>query len=256
MYTCETCQYKTKHKSSLKRHILLHTANSEVKMYTCETRNVNRILKIIFLTHRENSEVEMYACQTCHFETKHKGNLKIHLLTHRENSELEMYTCETCQYKTKHKSSLKIHLLTHSEKSELEMYECETCHFKTKRKDHLKSHFFTHRENFEIEVIAKPPSTQTVLEEKAVVGADIPTSTKEEATLNLKNHSLVHRRNSKGRCIHVQHVILRQNMKSVLKDIFLIHREISEVDFYTCEMCKFKTKYKNSLKRHILVHRK
>ncbi|KAJ8968231.1 hypothetical protein NQ317_011347 [Molorchus minor] len=49
MNICETCHYKTKHKGSLKKHLLVH---------------------------RENSEVEMYECETCNFKTKRKENLK------------------------------------------------------------------------------------------------------------------------------------------------------------------------------------
>ncbi|KAJ8983726.1 hypothetical protein NQ317_009162 [Molorchus minor] len=120
MYTCETCQFKTKQKGNLKRHILVHREDYEVEMYTCEkcqykTKKEGNLKKHL-LVHRNSCEVEMYTCETCHFKTKHKSNLKAHLLVHRQSSEVETYTCETCQYKTKIKRSFKRHLLVHRKK--------------------------------------------------------------------------------------------------------------------------------------------
>ncbi|KAJ8976275.1 hypothetical protein NQ317_001914 [Molorchus minor] len=100
--------------------VLLHRKNSEVEMYECETchfkTKYNSSLRKHLLIHRENSEVEMYECKTCTYKTKLKGNLNRHLLIHREKSEVEIYECETCHFKTKYKRSLHEHLLVHKEK--------------------------------------------------------------------------------------------------------------------------------------------
>ncbi|KAJ8973140.1 hypothetical protein NQ317_001876 [Molorchus minor] len=83
IYTCEMCEYQTKHKSNLTRHLLVH---------------------------RKNSEVKMFECDTCQYKTKHKSCLNRHLLVHGENSDVKMYRCETCHYKARHKSSLDRHI--------------------------------------------------------------------------------------------------------------------------------------------------
>ncbi|KAJ8973966.1 hypothetical protein NQ317_001372 [Molorchus minor] len=56
-------------------------------------------------------------------------------------------------------------------------------------------------------------------------------------------------------CINVKCVNIRQNAGKTLKNIFLVHKDISEVQMYKCETCEFQTKHKENLKQHVLVHR-
>ncbi|KAJ8963560.1 hypothetical protein NQ317_000666 [Molorchus minor] len=146
---------ETKLKCNLKRHLLVHRENSEVKMYTCETchfetKHINSYTNHLRV-HKIVNE-KMYRCETCHLKTKHKNNLKRHLLSHRAGSEVDMYQCEVCHLKTKHKNSFKNHLLVHKKNCDVEMYACETCNFKTKHKTSLKRHILVHRENIGSEV--------------------------------------------------------------------------------------------------------
>ncbi|KAJ8957830.1 hypothetical protein NQ318_001826 [Aromia moschata] len=55
---CELCQYKTKRKSQLVSHMLVH---------------------------RDPSKIKMYDCGTCPFKTKRKSSWKKHMLIHRES---------------------------------------------------------------------------------------------------------------------------------------------------------------------------
>ncbi|KAJ8968210.1 hypothetical protein NQ317_017730 [Molorchus minor] len=213
MYECETCHFKTKHKGSLINHRLVHRKHCEVQMYECETckyktkRKGN--LKIHSLVHKENSEVKMYECETCKYKTKHKGNLKQHILVHRENSEVEMYECETCHFKTKRKGHLQQHLLVHRKNSEVDMYECESCLFKTKHKDSLITHNLVHRDISEVKMY----ECETCKYKTKYKG-------------NFKQHLLVHKENSEVKMYEFERVILRQNIKAVLKNIPLFIKQI------------------------------
>ncbi|KAJ8940462.1 hypothetical protein NQ317_002385 [Molorchus minor] len=138
-------------------------------------------LKNIFWFIKKILVMEMHTCETCNFETKLKCSLKRHLLVHREI------------LKTKHKTNLQTHLLVHKENSEVETYECETCHYKTKCKGDLKQHRLVHRENSEVKI--------------------------QNVKMLLRNIFWSIDKLLK-RCIHVKHVILRQNIKRILQPIF------------------------------------
>ncbi|KAJ8975190.1 hypothetical protein NQ317_001840 [Molorchus minor] len=67
--------------------------------------------------------------------------------------------------------------------------------------------------------------------------------------------TFVHELNSKVSCMNVIYVILRQNTRGILKNIFWFIEKIPEVEMYECDTCHFKTKYKRYLKTHVLLHR-
>ncbi|KAJ8975179.1 hypothetical protein NQ317_001828 [Molorchus minor] len=127
-----------------------------------------------------------------HFKTKR--------LFHKKTAKVEMYECEKCQFKTKRKEYLYKHHLVHRENSEVEMYKCGTCEFKTKRKHSLKVHRLVHRANSEVDTY-----------ECDACGF------KTKYRWYLKNHLWFIEIILKWRCMNVKRVVLRQNIKSVLK---------------------------------------
>ncbi|XP_023311882.1 putative uncharacterized zinc finger protein 814 [Anoplophora glabripennis] len=143
------CSFKTKYKNGLEKHKLLHNNPSEMQMYKCDTCSFEtkhkRNLKRHQLKHKDPSEIQIYKCDRCSFETKHKGNLKRHQIKHKDPPKIQMYKCDTCSYETKRKDHLKLHQLRHKNPSEIHMYECDTCSFRTKRKDDLKRHQLRHK---------------------------------------------------------------------------------------------------------------
>ncbi|KAJ8981129.1 hypothetical protein NQ317_007904 [Molorchus minor] len=64
MFQCEMCQYKTKYKSSIKSHLLVH---------------------------KDDSEVPMFQCEMCDYKAKRRNCIRTHLLVHKDSSEVEMF---------------------------------------------------------------------------------------------------------------------------------------------------------------------
>ncbi|KAJ8957829.1 hypothetical protein NQ318_001825 [Aromia moschata] len=106
-HKCKLCGYKAKFKSTVKRHMLIHSDSS------------NR---------QDGSKLEMYKCEDCDFETKYKVSLKSHKLVHQEIANMQ---CTVCNFKTKYASSLKKHILIHKDTSEVEMHKCGECDYKS-----------------------------------------------------------------------------------------------------------------------------
>ncbi|KAJ8937193.1 hypothetical protein NQ318_005959 [Aromia moschata] len=89
-YDCSFCSFKTKHKSYLPIHMLIHQDASEIK------------------THQ---------CALCSYKAKRKGQLTAHMLIHKDASEVTIYDCSFCSFKTKHKRYLPTHVLIHQDAS-------------------------------------------------------------------------------------------------------------------------------------------
>ncbi|KAJ8973242.1 hypothetical protein NQ317_004152 [Molorchus minor] len=43
--------------------------------------------------------------------------------------------------------------------------------------------------------------------------------------------------------------------KASLKNHFICHKDISEVQMFKCNMCEFQTRYRGSLKNHLICHK-
>lgn len=120
-FTCETCFYETKYKYRLNQHTrLMHRDSSEIERVKCPIcefqTKFKESLKRHMLIHGDPSEMAMHKCSVCMFQTKLKVSLKRHMLIHSDPSELEMHKCTICVFQTKFKDSLKRHMNTHSQK--------------------------------------------------------------------------------------------------------------------------------------------
>ncbi|KAJ8957851.1 hypothetical protein NQ318_001847 [Aromia moschata] len=112
MYQCDKCEYKAKHKSYLKKHMV---------------------------NHQDPAEVIRYQCGKCDYMTKHKPNLLKHMVVHQDPSEVTTYRCDKCEYKGKHKTNLKKHMMIHQDPSESScLSKKDVCSFDSE-KDDVKS---------------------------------------------------------------------------------------------------------------------
>ncbi|KAJ8937103.1 hypothetical protein NQ318_013061 [Aromia moschata] len=172
-YQCTLCSVKTKLKSSLTRHMLIHKDASEVTTYQCtlcsykakKKSSLNRHM----LIHKDASEITTYQCPLCSYKAKFKYYLTRHMLIHKDASEVRTHQCTLCSYKAKHKSNLAQHMLIHKDASEAKLknkitrhmlihkhvsevttYDCSFCSYKAKQKSFLTKHMLIHKDASEI----------------------------------------------------------------------------------------------------------
>ncbi|KAJ8966178.1 hypothetical protein NQ317_006897 [Molorchus minor] len=267
MITCEICEFQTKHKGALTRHLLLHKDVSQVQMFKCETcdfkTKLKETLKSHLLGHKDISEVQMFKCEMCEFQSRHRGSLKNHLLRHKDISE------------TRHGGSLKSHLLRHKDISEVQMFKCELCEYQTRHRRSLKSHFLGHKDVSEVQMfkcdtcvaIITLDSVLTFLDEG--VGYNNVNIKDENIFDGFKNsfkRSGVQEElkllDSSQKCKQKNLETFKCEMcefqtkhKASLKNHFICHKDISEVQMFKCNMCEFQTRYRGSLKNHLICHK-
>ncbi|KAJ8973228.1 hypothetical protein NQ317_004138 [Molorchus minor] len=120
-FKCDMCEYQSKRKGTLNRHLLFH---------------------------KDISEVQTFKCKMCEFQTRYKRSLKKHSLLHKDISEVQMFKCEMCEYQTRYKRSLKKHVLRHKDSSKVQVFKCEMCEFQTRYKRSLKKTLATSQGHF------------------------------------------------------------------------------------------------------------
>ncbi|KAJ8957849.1 hypothetical protein NQ318_001845 [Aromia moschata] len=145
LYQCEKCEFKTKYKYHLKRHIVKHQDPSEVTTYYCEKCSYNAKFKHYIrqhmVTHDGPSKETIYQCDKCEYKTEHKNYLKRHVVVHQPSSKAAMYQCEKCDYKAKLKICLRKHMVIHQDPSKITMYHCDKCDYKAKmERQHQEPH--------------------------------------------------------------------------------------------------------------------
>ncbi|XP_018572410.1 zinc finger protein 366-like [Anoplophora glabripennis] len=272
MYKCDACSYESRHKGHLKVHQLIHKDPSEIRMYKCyacsyETR-YKHSLKYHLLTHKDPSEIHMYKCGTCTFQTKYKHRLKCHQVTHKDRSEIQMYKCDTCSFETKYKGQVKVHQLTHKNSSEIQMFKCEVCTYETKYKSHLKDHQVTHKDPSEICMYRcaicryetkykKGLRNHQLLHEKPCT-AEISECDTSSTTVDkhyLACHLPVHKGSSNVQVYKCNDCVFETRYKDSLRvHVLLKHEDPSKMPMYKCDKCVFQTRHKHSLVRHQLTH--
>lgn len=105
VYSCKSCNYKTQHKQTLKRHS---------KTYHGEESHIGKELRL--------------PCPDCSFTTLSKQSLKIHITAQHDGI---TFNCDECDYTTKYKSNINIHKKGKHSNVEAKRFQCSECPFTT-----------------------------------------------------------------------------------------------------------------------------
>ena len=110
-FHCKRCDYKSKFRTNLTRHISAEHAG------------------IIF------------KCDDCDYEAKQRGSIDLHKAAKHDGV---VFSCGTCAYKSGWKSALKQHLKTHQQQTRSEKEEtsmaCNECNLEFQTRQGLKQH--------------------------------------------------------------------------------------------------------------------
>ena len=119
-FSCEICEKLFVRKTTLRRHMLIHSGDKPWDCHLCEKSfNQKSILNRHLLVHANN---KAFHCPTCHKQFTEKGALKRHEATH---SNLKNWVCKICDKSFILKEYLTKHEFLHSGKKPFTCQQCE-----------------------------------------------------------------------------------------------------------------------------------
>ncbi|XP_048479855.1 putative zinc finger protein 66 isoform X2 [Plutella xylostella] len=247
-FESDICKNTSRHRSTMKRHKLLHTGEKPFQCDICaKTFNLISSLKRHKLVHTGEKP---FQCDICTKSFNQIYNLKTHKLTHTGEKPFE---CDICMKKFKRRSHLKSHSLRHTEEKP---FHCETCKKTFKYVLSLKLHKLTHtgEKPFKCENCTKTFNDKSKLKRHELLQTgekpfqcDICTKTFRRKSL-LKRHKLIHTGEKPFQC-----ETCKKTFRYVLA--LKLHKltHTGEKPFQ-CDICS-KTFYRrHSLKTHMLNH--
>lgn len=214
-YKCDYCEYATKQKSNLKRHIQIIHEKENTEIFYCKHCDYKTYYKGVLNSHikRHEGHTPGFVCTSCNKGFTSKYNLDEHILKNHPD-EIDCITknikyCQFCCYKTLKASHLKGHMFTHKKGSK-KNYSCSKCEYSTNYKGYLKRHLLTHND-IKLFVCIE---CKKRFNEKQELDSHI-----------INNHS-----NNDLLCKLITHKI------------------------YSCKICKYKCIYRTHFKRHLSTH--
>ncbi|XP_056636971.1 histone-lysine N-methyltransferase PRDM9-like [Diorhabda sublineata] len=151
-HKCTYCDYMSKSKSYLKRHVLSkHEKENMNEIFYCNICRYKGYFKNNLKNHSKIHEASRFLCVECkivyrtklgldnHFVTKHPNKVKI--LTRK------IFQCEYCAFKTVIKSSLEYHKCIKKLEKQMDIKKenlCTKCNYSTNRKGDLNKHLRIH----------------------------------------------------------------------------------------------------------------
>ncbi|XP_066149260.1 zinc finger Y-chromosomal protein-like [Euwallacea fornicatus] len=143
--TCKHCDYKTRNKSHMTRHVNdLHKEKSVQCSACSQLFSSKEHLKYhMQRKHTDQTTRTFYYCEMCpkedRYKTTEKGNLARHILAHRTLDEIEVFSCHKCPYLGKSRNALKTHLIN-AHLPEMHNFKCKICGYSTNTKSRYNTH--------------------------------------------------------------------------------------------------------------------
>lgn len=144
IFSCNLCDYNTRVKLCLKRHIDRHNKFLPEQKYKCEHPECNyecdsrSLLKIHNLIHNDENEKKAFKCTECHYST----NSKTHILKHIKSAH---NTGDDTVVSVSMKNSDKV-IEKRRRPNGKTLYRCMKCTFQTHYHSFLLKHLVKHRE--------------------------------------------------------------------------------------------------------------
>lgn len=273
-YKCYKCpqNFQTPLLSQLNCHITQnHTLqNFNPQIYKCQKCHFKSFSRYLTLRHKiidkhstltqiKREEV-CFHCEICDFRVKRKSILRRHMIRkHTSESEINWYTCEKCPFRAKFRSDLNRHKLVHSSQT---LFHCNDCSFGTKRKSNLTEHIANVHDKpwLQCDKCAYKTKNMGLLvvhvrsehddDYKGWLRCPLcPYKCKLEEQLHAHQagmHALVE---------SVRHYKCPQcSYKASAQSAVKSHvKAVHSSNFFNCEHCEFRSKYKRNFLRHVLV---
>jgi hypothetical protein len=134
-YICKVCNYSSKYKQNLKRHMNIHR-QGKAPSPVSDTPTKQKLKTC-------------HSCSICNYTSSRKSNFTRHLQVHETDERLkktkEIYICETCGKQFKSKFALKLH--TESIHLKKFKFSCPTCDRGFNQFHQFRGHMASHHES-------------------------------------------------------------------------------------------------------------
>ncbi|KAL7013182.1 hypothetical protein ACKWTF_015238 [Chironomus riparius] len=216
-FQCKLCPKSFDKRVSLINHQAAHTSYD----YPCLKCGLK------FKTSRAFKNHECPICQYCGKKFKNKPKLIRHVTyVHSEKSNLELFTCDICGKALKYKVSIYRHMTEHLEVTKNLRFKCEICNKSFMKRMGLQNHQILH-------VFATLSCDKCGMKFKKQKPYD------------------------QHKCLTCTHCPKNFSSKTKLNDhIRNMHTDLSELSLFICDICGKSFKYRPSIVRHVLDHRK
>lgn len=245
----EKCDYTTKHKTSLKRHLWRRHSIGDGKLWSCgqdgcdyKCKQKGNLKQHLWQVH-DIGNGKWWSCDQdgCDYKCKVKGNIKQHLWHTHSKGNRKLYKCteDHCKYIGKSKKLLEVHLWQVHSIGNGKYYKCEHCkNKKFKSNSSLTAHLWQvhdigDRKYYICEHCDKKFKTNTILKQHLWQVHDIGEGEIYRCGEN----------NCEYQC----------KANSDFKRHLWLKHSIGKGKIYKCnqEGCEFETKQASNLKQHI-----
>ena len=248
-YDCQLCDYASKYKQHFERHMLKHL--SDKNLYKCIQCDYSTVYIDNFKRHKmKHSSVKAFSCPQCSYATAYQDNYKRHMVKH---SSLKNLSCPHCSYTSAYPEHYERHLLKHSKPM---TYKCPNCDYTSAYFDNYKRHLLKHtgEKNFKCEYceystvyvdnFRRHVTVHTGEGSKACPHCNYSTTIK----YKFKQHMATHTGEGLFKCKYCPYTTPRNYQ---IKRHMSIH---TKEDRYVCRFCGHHTAYKGAHKKHMLKH--